>query len=142
MSDCQVHLARAKLPCAPPPAKVKCCPKLNPKHPFLKVPHSAVKQGKVPPPGPQFAAPYGALVNLHFFTAIFFFAPHFFCRPLTGFAAPDIFFCQSAVAHSEGFMLLYNIFVSRPLLIWTVVCPYIIFCPSTVDKLDINLPIL
>ena len=74
------------------------------------------KRGNVPPPGRQFAAPYRALVNSRFLRRPFFFcsplvfaAPwRIFAAPWRIFAAPIIFFCPSAVAESDAFMLLYN----------------------------------
>ena len=64
-------------------------------------------------PGRQFAAPYRVLVNSRFLRRTFFFPFFFLCSPLFFaapggiFAAPKIF-CPSAVAKSDGFMLLYN----------------------------------
>ena len=72
----------------------------------------------------QFAAPYRALVNSRFCGHFFFRSPLFFAAPWLIFAAP------------------YILFVRPPLLSRTHLCFYMIFCSSTVVKLDINLPIL
>ena len=75
-------------------------------------------------PGRQFAALYRALVSSRFLRRPFLFL---FRRPLLSrtLLCSHIIFCPSGVAKLDGFMLLYNF-----------------FCPSTVVKLVISLPIL
>ena len=75
-----------------------------------------------PPPGCQFTALYRALANSRFLCRLFFFL--FFCSPLflppsgSSLPPPIIFFDR------------------RLSLSGTVLCTFIIFCPSTVGKLD------
>ena len=87
------------------------------------------KRGKVPPPRASFCGPLSGSRFLRppfffFFFFFFFLLATFFAAPWRIFAAPIIFF------------------VRRPSLSRTILCSYIIFCPSTVVKLDINFPIL
>ena len=72
----------------------------------------------------------------------YFFARHFFLPPPDGFLPPPIIFFVRRPSLSPTVLCTYIIFVRQPLLSRTFLCSHIIFCPSTVVKLDINLPIL